>query len=287
MTDLTTPGEINAAVDNTTMGHAMSKAGGHGGYIVDGVDLAANFPALNTSGIVNFAYENNNGLDATFNGGEAFISGWLARDTQTTLSLPANSITTIYVGYDASAVLNSGQSPADSQNIILGPGSDFEAADPRVAIYDISTDGSGVVGVTDQRPLGRGHVDSEVFASASEFGSLQSDYNSFRESGGSVGGAFTAPRYRFPADGSAARFMYDTEITGQKLHFQREVSSAETSITVSGTNVGVNDVEPSVPLDVGGAIQSEGDRVPTADDDMHFVVSSSEPDEYDVWFEVE
>lgn len=269
MTDLSTPGEINAAVDNKTMAHAIGKAGGHDGYVVDGVDLADNFAQVDPSGVSQFAETARSGHNITISGGEAFVWGWLVRDTETTVSVPENTTSTVSAGFDLSATLGSGESPAESANVILGTADDFAEIDPRVELFEVQADGTSITDVTDVRPLGRGEAESPLF------------------SGGEFDEAITAPRYRFPPDGSAGRFIYDVEQNGQKMHFQREVAAGETALTFAGTNVGVNNVEPSVPLDVGGAIQSEGDRVPTADEDMHFVVSSSEPDEYDVWFEVQ
>lgn len=269
MTDLSTPGEINAAVDNKTMAHAIGKAGGHDGYVVDGVDLADNFAQIDPSGVTAFDETAQNEHEITISGGEAFVWGWLVRDTETTVSVPENTTSTVSAGFDLSATLGSGESPAESANVILGTADDFAEIDPRVELFEVTADGTSITDVTDVRPLGRGEAESPLF------------------SGGVFDEAITAPRYRFTADGSAGRFMYDTEMNGQKVHFQREVTSAETAMTFSGTNVGVNETEPAVPLEVGGAIQSEGDRVPTADDDMHFVVSPTEPDEYDVWFEVQ
>lgn len=86
-------------------------------------------------------------LDVTIDTGEAFVEGkWVARDTQATVSLPANSTTTVYVLW-----------PADSGNDVRltheGATDYPTGAHGRLAIWTFTTDGSGVTGATDDRIL--------------------------------------------------------------------------------------------------------------------------------------
>lgn len=149
MTDLTTPGESGGAALSTASGHAFEKAGEP--WIVPGVDIAGEYGVLDETQLDGFLHTATSGLDVTFAAGEAWISGWLCRDRTTTVTLPASTTTTIYVGYDADAVLSSGEAPADSENIIIGPESDFSSGDPRAELYEFTTDGSSVTGSTDLR----------------------------------------------------------------------------------------------------------------------------------------
>lgn len=162
MTDLTTPGEVDAEIDNISMAHAIGKAGGHDGYVVNGVDLAGNFSALDNAGINSFEHSSDTGLEFTVDGGEAFVWGWLARDVPTTVQLPASSTVTVAVGFNLGAILSAGQSPADSQNILVGVNNDpadsvdfADGRDPYLPLYEVSTDSVGVTSVTDVRQIGR------------------------------------------------------------------------------------------------------------------------------------
>lgn len=156
MTDLSTPGEINAAVDNVSTAHAIEKAGGHSGYIVDGTDISEFYSDLSSADIDGFAYQGSTGLDVTVAGGEAFCAGWFCRDRMTTVTLDANTTTTVYAGFDLLAVLDlaGGESPADNENVIIGPASAFPAESPRLALYEFTTDGSSVTASEDLRALG-------------------------------------------------------------------------------------------------------------------------------------
>lgn len=154
MSDLVTPGEVDAEIDSTSTSHAIGKAG-TGAWIVDGADISGAYSSLDETVLNAFAYNSSasSGLDAVIDPGEAYVSGWLCRDTQTTVTLPASATTTVYVGYDASAVLSSGTAPADNANIIVGLAGDFAAEDPRTAIWEFTTDSSTITGDTSLRQL--------------------------------------------------------------------------------------------------------------------------------------
>lgn len=154
MTDLSTPGEVDASIDNTSAGHAIAKAG-TGAWIVDGADIAGVYSSLDETALNAFNYNttDSGGRDAVIDPGEAYVGGWLCRDTQTTVTLPANTTTTVYAGYDASAALASGEAPADSTNVIVGPDGNFAPEDPRTAIWAFDTDSSSITGSTDLRQL--------------------------------------------------------------------------------------------------------------------------------------
>lgn len=154
MSDLVTPGEVDAEIDSTSAGHAMGKAG-TGAWIVDGADIAGAYSSLDETVLNAFAYNttDSSGLDAVIDPGEAYVGGWLCRDVQTTVTLPASDTTDIYVGYDASAILSSGTAPADNENIIVGLDGAFAAEDPRTHIWTFATDGSSIIDSLDERQL--------------------------------------------------------------------------------------------------------------------------------------
>lgn len=156
MTDLTTPAEIDGAADPVAAAHAWAKSGPRP-WIVNGVDIADAFTALDTTGINGFAFNEaaSAGLDAVFDGGEGYGYGWFARDRQTTVTLPPNATTTVYVGWDVEAVLGTGEAPADSENVILGLDADFAAVDPQIPLYELTTDDTTITNPADRRLLDR------------------------------------------------------------------------------------------------------------------------------------
>lgn len=157
MTDLTTPGEVNATIDNRTMSKALQHAGGHDGYVVDGVDLAENFQSLDDGYIQSFDVNYTGGLEATYYGGEAYVGGWLATDDAKTVTLPANSSTTTYVGIDMSAILDldGGEDATDSDNVIVGTDDDFDDLDPRTPLHEFVTGDDEVESYESVRSLSR------------------------------------------------------------------------------------------------------------------------------------
>lgn len=167
MTDLTIPAENGAAIEPAVAAAAWEYAG-VGSWVVDGEEdsYADLYTSLDSSGLNAFDYVGSDGLTATLEGGEALVGGWLARDEQTEIDLPADSDTTIYVGIDTDAILAEGEAPGDSQNIIVGPASDFESTHPRVAIWTLYTDGDSVTDQSDHRrtspPVEYNPVDDEL-----------------------------------------------------------------------------------------------------------------------------
>lgn len=198
MTDVSTPGEVNAAADNKSTAHAISKAGGHAGYVVDGVDIAQFYPEITTANLLGFSEASRTGLDITLNGGEAFVFGWLCRDRTTTITLPASSLVTICVGFNPDAVLTTGQAPTASDNIILDVESAFGNGAPKLPLYEVDTAASTIRSVTDIRPMGPSNADSSMFASRNHQESTTNPHNvttaqlgAFPTSGGTVTGPVT------------------------------------------------------------------------------------------------
>jgi len=90
--------------------------------------------------------------DVTIDTGEAVVRGsYLARDVQTTLTLPAST---------AGITIQLGWRDGSADTILLGTddgtgvGDAFDPEDPRIPIWTFDTDGSGVTGATDERILG-------------------------------------------------------------------------------------------------------------------------------------
>jgi hypothetical protein len=115
------------------------------------------------------------GGSADFNHGEAVVSGaWVARDRTTTVSLPTEATTTIYVGYDA----------GETNTVILGKVGAFVPDDPRIPLWELTTDGSGAItGQTDLR-----RTSYEIDAIASQYDSTASGVVDDAEDAQELGG---------------------------------------------------------------------------------------------------
>lgn len=82
-------------------------------------------------------------LTANINAGEGFVGGyWFGRDTQTGVDLASNTANqTVYAGVDTDV----------TNGVIIGLDAAFGADDPQVALWDFTTDASGVTSSVDRR----------------------------------------------------------------------------------------------------------------------------------------
>lgn len=127
---------------------------GSGWIVPDSESYAADHPNSGVSGtpLGAFAKVGESGLDVTFDTGEAFVGGaWLAKDTQTTISLADNTAgQSVVLGWDYDG--------ADDVKIGVpgaSPGDTFDALDPRIPLYEFDTDSGAVSAQTDQRTTGK------------------------------------------------------------------------------------------------------------------------------------
>lgn len=103
--------------------------------------------SINDTVLNGFAYSTSaSSLTVTVSPGEAFVFGsWLAKDTQTSVTLPAATTTKIYVGWDRKS----------ANTVIVGTASDFSTTqtdnDSKIPIGEFTTDASGVTSNTDLR----------------------------------------------------------------------------------------------------------------------------------------
>lgn len=188
MSDITLPAEIDAAIDNKATGQAIAKAGGHSGYVVRGADIAGLYSSLDGSNVNSFAHLSSSGLDMTLDGGEAFVYGWLCRDRETTVSLPASSEVTVCVGYDPEALLGTDTAPPDNDNIVIAPEADFTAEQPYLPLYDVTTTSSSISSVDSVRPMGPSEARSDSFASASDHDALRDEFDDLIGGNGTING---------------------------------------------------------------------------------------------------
>jgi hypothetical protein len=111
----------------------------------DSALLADTDPDIADGPLGAFAEAGRAGLDLTLESGEGFVGGaWLARDVQTTYTAPDNATTDVYLGWDHDA----------TDTVRIGDASAFQAPDPRLHIYTVTTDSGSITSVTDERPVG-------------------------------------------------------------------------------------------------------------------------------------
>jgi hypothetical protein len=156
MTDRVQPGAIDSIIRNDELSQIFNQFSE--GWIVDtGTTPAARRrPNIDETALNSFAFVSSSGLDVTIDAGEAFVGGWCARDTQTTISLPANDTATIVVGWDLDVFFDAATDPnrdaADEVFVQLERNTDPDY--PVTSIFDVSTGSSLVTGQTDRRNLG-------------------------------------------------------------------------------------------------------------------------------------
>jgi len=96
-------------------------------------------------------------LTVTIDPGEAFVDGWLARDTSTDVDLAASTNgQTVFAGWDVSAVYSENEhaNRDAADTVIVGLEAAFQDLDPKVPLWTFDTDGAGVTSVVDERDLG-------------------------------------------------------------------------------------------------------------------------------------
>ena len=96
-------------------------------------------------------------LTVTIDPGEAFVDGWLARDSSTDVDLATDTAgQTVYVGWDVSAIYSEGEHADrdDADRVIIGLEGAFGELYPKVELWTFDTDGAGVTSVVDERDLG-------------------------------------------------------------------------------------------------------------------------------------
>lgn len=137
------------APQSEEMGRVFRYSGHTAGFIADpnttlvsDVDGAGVAPGPHNA----FAHVSTSGFDVTIDTGEAAVHGaLLAKDAQTTVTLPESSSGTIYLAWDPSVT---------SEVIIDHDSSGNVSGVPGIPLYDFVTDTSSVTSQTDRRTLG-------------------------------------------------------------------------------------------------------------------------------------
>jgi len=144
MTQLVNP-SIDRIADSFLTAGSLAYAGLGDGTIIPSAETTelANQSAIDETVLNSFAYSTStSSLTVNISAGEAFIFGsWVAKDTQTSVTLPQSTTTRVYLGWDANA----------ANSVLIGDSSSFEAGDAKIELAEFVTDGSGVTSDTDLR----------------------------------------------------------------------------------------------------------------------------------------
>jgi outer membrane protein assembly factor BamB len=151
MTDRAQPGAIDSVIRNDELAQVFDKF--TDGFVIPATDptaAAQRRPDIDETALDEFRLSGVSGgsLTVTVEPGEAFIGGWMCRDTSTTVSLPANDTARIVAGYSTNAIfdpqVDADRDDADKAFIQLQRNTDPEF--PQSVIHRVTTDGSGVTG---------------------------------------------------------------------------------------------------------------------------------------------
>lgn len=156
MTDRVQPGAIDSIVRNDEVSQIFGQFS-EGWIVESGTTAAARRRSnIDETALNSFSFVSSSGLNVTIDAGEAFVGGWCARDTQTTLQMPANDTATVVVGWGLDAVfdpvVDANRDVADETIVQIERNTDPDY--PVTPIFEIQTNSSSVTSTTDVRNLG-------------------------------------------------------------------------------------------------------------------------------------
>lgn len=158
MTDRAQPGAIDSLVRNDELAQALRTEAES--FIQPGDEptaAAKRRTNIDETALNGFDLSSSSSsLDVTVDPGEAFVGGWLVRDTSTTLSLPASSTVEIVIGWDADAKFSPASDPTRdaADEVIVDLAANVTAPYPLITAWRVETDNSGVVEQRRVAPLG-------------------------------------------------------------------------------------------------------------------------------------
>lgn len=222
------------------MGRLFRYTGHTGAYIADSnTTLVSDVDSVGvTDGPLGaFAKVSDSGFDFTVDTGEGMVQGaLLARDTQTTVTLPESSSGTIYLAHDPSV---------ESGLIIDHDGSGNVSGFPRTPLYDFTTDTGGVSGETDVREIGE-HIN--LVNQRYEGGGHSVDQADNATTLGGNGPSFYASVSQSESIESLWTFNSGIDLASNSISNVASVDSPDTDATVL-LGVGIADLS----LQTGGA----------------------------------
>jgi hypothetical protein len=158
MTDRVQPGAIDSIVRNDELAQVLGQFSE--GWIKPGSrppsTAAVRRPEIDETALDGFGLVATSGFDITIDAGEGFVSGWCARDSQTTITVPGSTTSTIVLAWSLDAVFD----PATNQNRDLADEVRVDLAQnvdpdyPTTELFSVTADSTAVTGATDKRRLG-------------------------------------------------------------------------------------------------------------------------------------
>jgi len=149
MTDRAQPGAIDSVVRNDELAQIFGQA--NGAWIVPGTEptpAAQRRADIDETALDAFALStSSSSLTVTVAPGEAFVSGWCARDVPTDITLPPETTTDIVVGWDPDAVFDPA-TDADrdaADRTIVATAASADELSPTAVAWRVETSASGVV----------------------------------------------------------------------------------------------------------------------------------------------
>jgi 6-phosphogluconolactonase (cycloisomerase 2 family) len=148
MTDRAQPGAIDSLLRNDELAQSLD-AFSTGGIISGSnpTDASIRRSDIDETALDAFSLSSSAAsFDVTVAPGEAFLAGWLCRDTSTTLTLPANSTTDIVIGHATDAIFDPAVDPDRdaADEVIVDLAGNVAGDIPQVVAHRVETDGSGV-----------------------------------------------------------------------------------------------------------------------------------------------
>jgi hypothetical protein len=160
MTDRVQPGAIDSVVRNDELAQVFGQFSE--GWIKPGTrppsTAAVRRPEIDETALNGFGLVATSGFDITIDAGEGFVSGWCARDTQTTTTVPGSTTSTVVLAWSLDAIFdpqtqtNQNRDLADEVRVDLRANIDSQY--PKTELFDVTTDSNGITSTTDRRRLG-------------------------------------------------------------------------------------------------------------------------------------
>jgi hypothetical protein len=154
MTDRVQPGAIDSLIRNDELSQIFNQFS-EGWIIESGTTPAARRRSnIDETALNSFALQSTSGRDATIAPGEAFIGGWCARDTSTTLTVPSSTTATVVAGWDLDVAFSGSGNRDDADETIVQLERNTDPDYPVTPIFEVTTDSSSITSTTDVRNLG-------------------------------------------------------------------------------------------------------------------------------------
>jgi len=148
MTDRAQPGAIDSLIRNDELAQIFGRFSD--GFVVPGnkpTPAAQRRSDIDETALDTFSLStSSSSLAATVAPGEAFVSGWVCRDADTTLTLPAFDTADIVVGFNPDAIFDPNVDPDRdaADETIVDLADNVDATTPTTVAHRVTTDGTGV-----------------------------------------------------------------------------------------------------------------------------------------------